>query len=266
MTIIFIPMYIHILGIESYGVIGFYASLMVALSLLDFGIGQTLTREAARSSVSRDHRNDFFSLIGSLEYVYGAIAIVAALVFWITSSQISGGWLQTETISSDTLASVISIMGVVAALQWTGGIYRSVLIGLQEQVWLNIFEMTIATLRGVGVIGVLLYLSPTLQGFFLYQLSLVVVEVVILRGKVWSLNNLSCLCFPRFYLHQVLRIWRFAGSVTVISVMGTLVSQMDKLILPGIISLRAYGYYMVASVLAKSSGLSSCYCLSTSFC
>ena len=42
------PFYVRLLGIEAYGVIGFYQALTSFFYLFDFGLGDTFCREAAR--------------------------------------------------------------------------------------------------------------------------------------------------------------------------------------------------------------------------
>ena len=48
MGLIFVPVYIKYLGIESYGLIGFFASMQAWFALLDMGMTPTLGREIAR--------------------------------------------------------------------------------------------------------------------------------------------------------------------------------------------------------------------------
>ena len=48
MGLVFIPLYIKYLGIESYGLIGLFGVLQAWLSLLDMGMTPTLSREMAR--------------------------------------------------------------------------------------------------------------------------------------------------------------------------------------------------------------------------
>jgi O-antigen/teichoic acid export membrane protein len=48
MGLAFVPLYIRYLGMEAYGLIGVFAMLQTWLSLLDFGLTPTLTREMAR--------------------------------------------------------------------------------------------------------------------------------------------------------------------------------------------------------------------------
>ncbi len=47
MNFIFIPIYVHYLGIESYGIIGFYATMLAAMTLFDFGLISLAVKEIA---------------------------------------------------------------------------------------------------------------------------------------------------------------------------------------------------------------------------
>ena len=51
MGLIFIPFYIKFMGIESWGLIGFFYTLLIMFTLLDLGLSNTLNRELARLSV-----------------------------------------------------------------------------------------------------------------------------------------------------------------------------------------------------------------------
>ena len=48
MGLAFIPVYIHYLGVEAYGLIGLFAVLQAWLALLDMGLTPTLAREMGR--------------------------------------------------------------------------------------------------------------------------------------------------------------------------------------------------------------------------
>ena len=48
MVLAFVPLYLKFLGIEAYGLIGFYAMLQAAFQILDLGLSQTINREMAR--------------------------------------------------------------------------------------------------------------------------------------------------------------------------------------------------------------------------
>lgn len=249
---LFIPFYIHYLGIEAYGVIGFFASLMAALTLLDFGMGQTLVRETARASESKVDRSALTSLLGTLEYVYWCVGALAAATSWFFSDWFSRDWLSAQELSQSDLALIVQIMGFVAATRWAASPYRSSLIGLQSQVWLNVFEGIFVIVRGLGVIAVLAWVSETVLGFFLYQGIVSIIEIFCLRSKVWHVISGRRFVIPSFDFRQLKRIGKFAGGVATISLLGSGISQMDKLLLPGLVSLKMFGYYMVAHTLGRA--------------
>ena len=45
LAVICVPLYVKFLGIEAYGLLGFFSSALLLLSILDFGLGTTLNRE-----------------------------------------------------------------------------------------------------------------------------------------------------------------------------------------------------------------------------
>ena len=47
-----VPFYLKYLGIEAYGLIGFFVTTQALLSLLDMGMAPTINREVARCSAS----------------------------------------------------------------------------------------------------------------------------------------------------------------------------------------------------------------------
>ena len=54
MSLAFVPLYIKFMGIESYGLVGIFASLLALFGLLDMGLSTTLNRELARFSALPD--------------------------------------------------------------------------------------------------------------------------------------------------------------------------------------------------------------------
>ncbi len=51
-----IPLYLKFLGIEAYGLIGFFATTQALLQILDLGLAPTITREVARCSAAGNLR------------------------------------------------------------------------------------------------------------------------------------------------------------------------------------------------------------------
>lgn len=85
MGLVFVPLYIKYLGIESYGLIGLFAVLQAWLSLLDMGMTPTLSREMARFTGGAHNAQSIRDLLKSIEIISLAIAMLIALgiCFWL---------------------------------------------------------------------------------------------------------------------------------------------------------------------------------------
>ena len=70
MGLVFVPLYIHFLGIEAYGLIGIFATLLALFGLLDMGLSGTLNREMARLAVREGNAQEMRDLVRTLEIPY----------------------------------------------------------------------------------------------------------------------------------------------------------------------------------------------------
>src|SRR4051812_10464997 len=67
------PLYISLLGVESYGLIGFYLSCIAILGILDMGISATAVREIAWLAARPEGKPQIPVLLRTLEVVYWAL-------------------------------------------------------------------------------------------------------------------------------------------------------------------------------------------------
>ena len=162
MNLAFVPIYIQYLGIESYGLIGFFVLLQAWLTLLDMGMSPTLNREMGRFSGGGYSAESIRDLLRSIEAVAILLSLLVAFAIACSSDWLARNWLKSENIQLATVAQAIGIMGIVAALRFIEGIYRSCLIGLQKQVRLNVISFLSSTLQALGAIAVLKYYEPTI--------------------------------------------------------------------------------------------------------
>lgn len=249
MSLVFAPLYIHFMGIEAYGLIGIFIIIQALSSLLDMGIGNTLNREMARYSVHTNKAQDMRDLLRTLEIIYWGIGLIVVLIVFLSAPYISHKWVHGKQIFPAAIEQAILIMGISAALQGVSGFYSGGLLGLQRQVLLNVVNGIIVTLRGAGAVTVLWLVSPTIQAFFIWQLIVSVLQVYILENFLWHRlpgHNLK----PVFRLRMLKEVSRFTIGVGGITIMGIILTQIDKVILSGMLSLDMFGYYVLASTVA----------------
>lgn len=245
----FIPLYMRFLGMEAYGLIGVFVMLQAWFALLDMGLTPTLSREMARFQAGVHSPQSIRDLVRSVEWVYGLIAMVIALSVIVLAPWLATDWLRAEKLSIATVTDALTITGGVIAMRWLAGLYRSAITGLQQLVWLNICTAIFSTLRGLGVVAVLVWISPTIQAFFIYQGVVAALEALVLAIQLRRL-----LPPPtgqvRFRWQSLRQVWHFAAGMTSITFLSILLTQMDKLLLSKLLPLTEFGYYSLAGVVS----------------
>ncbi len=249
MNLAFVPVYIKYLGIEAYGVIGIFALLQAWLRLLDMGMISALSREMARFTGGAHNAQSIRDLLRSIEIVALGIAVVIASGVWGASGWLASDWLKAEKLPVDTVAQAFAIMGMITALRFVENIYRSSLSGLQKQVALNIINSIMATLKGLGAVGILIWVSPTIEAFFLWQGLLSILTLGLFIYMVY--HTLPAAGHSgRFSWSAILGIWRYAVGMVGIAFLYILLTQVDKILLSKLLTLEAFGYYSLAAVVA----------------
>jgi len=123
MSLAFIPLYIHFMGIEAYGLVGFFLVLQATFCLLDMGLSATLSREMARLSVQPEKAQEMRNLARTLEIIYWAIAVVIGVVVITFASTITHRWLHAGQLATGTIEQAIVLMGLALSLQWPFSLY-----------------------------------------------------------------------------------------------------------------------------------------------
>lgn len=249
MGLAFIPWYIHYIGIEAFGLIGFFVAMQAILSLFDMGMTPTLNREMARFTAGAHSTRSIFNLLRSLEVIAVFIGLLICISIWGASSYLASDWLNVGSLSAPMVAQALSIMGLIIGVRFVESIYRSSLFGLQRQVWYNVANAIIATFRNGGVLIVLAYLSPTVQAFFYWQVVISVLSILILASGVYRALPKPHFS-PQFSLKAITSVWKFAGGMILISFLAILLTQLDKVILSGLLSLENFAYYTLAATIA----------------
>jgi O-antigen/teichoic acid export membrane protein len=249
MGLVFIPLYIHYLGVEAYGLIGLFAIMQAWLSLLDMGMTPTLNREMARYTSGVRDAQSIRDLLRSLEVLCIVLAVSICAAVWLASDFLASDWLRADKLPRDVIAQALAVMAVVVALRFVENIYRSSLIGLQRQVWFNSTHALLATLRHGGALAVLAWVSPSIEAFFIWQGLISVLTVALFAWAVY--RALQPAENPaRFSWSALVEIWRFAAGMVTITFLTLLLTQIDKILLSRLLTLESFGYYTLATVVA----------------
>ncbi|ANI78496.1 oligosaccharide flippase family protein [Sphingobium sp. EP60837] len=249
-TICTVPLYLHYLGVEAYGLIGFYTALQAMFAVLDLGLSQSINREVARAH-SEDELARARDLLHTLALGYWAVAVAIAVGMWAAAPWISRHWL-SASIDTDTLSNVIALMGLTVACRFPLSLYLGALMGARRMGLASAIEIIMVTIANLGVAGILAMVSPTLEAFFYWQALVAVGNVLIVRAFAWRAVKQPGSRSPRLDLIDVQRIWRFSAGLAVTSLTAVVFLQSDKVILSKIVPLTDLGRYTLAWIAARS--------------
>ena len=247
------PLFVRFLGVESYGLIGFYLSLLAIIGILDTGISATAVREIAWLAAREDEKCKIPTLLWSLEVVYwGAILILGSLII-VWAWFIGGNWFHSKELSFDQLRTALMLMAVSLVVQVPSGLYLGGLVGLQRQVEASRIMAFFSTLRVVGALMVLWLVGPDIRYFFIWQIVASVLQTGGMRWALWRQLYRERMG-TRFSTAAIMSIRGVAVGITIITALSLVMSQADKMLLSRLVPLDVLGYYMLAWTVA--SGLS----------
>jgi O-antigen/teichoic acid export membrane protein len=248
-----VPLYIERLGDEAYGLVGAFTVLQAVCTLLDMGLGATLTRQLARAAADPAAASGSRRLVRTLEVPYWAVAAFLAAASVAAAGPGAGAWFRRDALPVETVRSAGVLMGLAVAAQLPSALYQGGLLGLQRQVLLNAVLVGAATVRVGGTLYVLSFVSPTIEAFFLCQLGASVLQTLAMRAALGGALPKGA-DPPRFDAALLRSNVRFAAGVAGITVVSLALTQADKIVLTGLLPLRLWACYSVASQVAGVLG------------
>ena len=251
MSFLFVPVYIRVLGIEAYGLIGFFATMMAGFAILDLGLALTVNRELARRADGAEGIADARDLMRTLEAVYWGVALLVGGGIALAAPWIVRRWLNLDAIPADTAIGAVRVMGLTALFRWPVPLYVGALLGLGRQVAMSAITAGGATLAAGGAALVLWAIAPTLDAFFLWQAGAAGLMVAALRVLVWRTLAAPGHA-PAIRWARLRATIGFSAGVSGITLLALLVGQLDRIVLARVLPLAAFGTYALAATIAAT--------------
>jgi len=249
-----VPLNIRFLGIESYGLIGVFATVQALSTLLDAGLSPTLNRELAQLSAAGHRGSEMRTLVRTMEVVYWSVAIIVGALAVLLAPFAATHWLHPVRLSGAEVQHALVLMGLTLAIQWPASIYAGGVQGLQHQVEWSSGTMVFGTMRSIGGVLVLWQVSRTITAFFVWQAIVSALQTAWLASFLWRRLPPAEGYRPRFDAGELRRVWRFAAGVSGVTLTNVVLAQSDKVILSHLLPLEQFGYYSIAATLASVFG------------
>jgi len=250
-TLICTPLYIKFLGIESYGLIGFYITLLSIIGVVDNGLSSAALREIARMNSDNAQRSQIKDLFFSLELIYWPIIAAFTLILSYLVNTDGNQWIEAETINATVLSETTSLILLLIIFQVPIGLYMNGLLGFKKNINFAQINTIFGTIRTFGVLPFLYYFED-IRVFFMWQIFWAIIQILIARLILFlQLKKISVLK-SKFSMHLITKIKSFVGGMFLVTILSIIVSQIDKIILSKMLTLESFAYYMLAFTVALS--------------
>ncbi|WP_250624071.1 lipopolysaccharide biosynthesis protein [Pinirhizobacter soli] len=251
MAVAFVPVYLRILGIEAFGLVGLMLSIQAMSLALDLGMGGVMNRELSRRSVNPDALGTMGHLVRTLEWLVWPMALLIALVLWLASNWLATHWLNAEHLDTAQTQRAIVLIGVAAALQWPSSFYTNGLSGLEHQATANVINAAFATLRSAGVVVVLHFVSSTIEAFMIWFAVVGALQSLVSGVALWRAIPHGT---ASFQTDELVQAWQFARGLALITALSIGLMQLDRVVLSALRPLSDVGYFTLALTVAAGLG------------
>lgn len=245
-----VPVFLRVLGVSGYGLIGVWGLLETFANLLDLGLSPTMTREMAATNHEAEGAGDLRDLVRTLELGYWAIGLVIGGAVALAAPLIATHWLHSNTVPRHVMRSALQLIALLIVCRWPISFYGGGLSGLERQVLLSWASFFFLCTRNLGAIAVMLWISPTISSFFMWQVLINLGQTVVFGALLW--RCLPAGPRPVFRLILVRRIRRFAIGLTAVTLVSMVLTELDKLVVSKQLSLETFGYYSLGWSIAAS--------------
>ncbi len=231
------------LGADALGIIYFTAVINTILSaVLEMGVSATTVREiSAHFGLDSKYIKD---LIRTFSFFYWSIYALAAVVIFFLAPVIVERWINISTMSPATVIHILRVLGITSILALPKSFYGNLLCGLQRMEFTNFIDVITIGLQQFGVVFILAFwggLFPVIYWFAATYILRVIIYFFV-SAHFFTFSAL----IPGFSFAVIQRNLKFALRTTLISIISTIHTQADKLIISKLLPIGTMGYYSVA--------------------
>lgn len=249
LNIMAVPLYIKFMGIEAFGLVGFFLSLQSVLVLLDMGLSTTLNRELARCTALPGQQQRMHDVVKTLGILYWSLAVIAGLAVVGLAPLVATKWVHSTNIAPSIVVDSLRLFGISVVFQAPVSLYTGGLMGIQRQVWYNAANALMWTIRVGGTLLTLRYICNSLIVYCGCQVIFSVIYVALLSYILH--HSLPKSSAPAtFRLDMLPNLARYSSGIGLSSGIILVFNQVDKLILSKLVDLHNFGYYTLAWQLA----------------
>lgn len=252
LSFIFIPIYLSLIGKESFGLIGFLATIQAIFILLDGGFSSGYMRQISIYSVNMKlNLKGIIDLSRGVGLLFVIISFLAASSIFYSSGYIVYDWLSIPNQLKDDAIICIKIASAIIGLQFLIVFFQSGIIAFQKFILINIVNLS-CTVSKLLLALLLMYIYERSVVFvFLSYLIITFIQAIVFYYFFRKITQIHTVKFSlSCSLQEILKIRMFIGGMALISLSSAVISQIDKLTVSGVLSITDYSNYIIAATMS----------------
>ncbi|WP_077706059.1 oligosaccharide flippase family protein [Virgibacillus dokdonensis] len=242
---IYIPILIHFLGKDEYGLYQLMGSVLVYLGLFDFGLSNTVTRYYSKYLALNDEEKKE-NLLAISAVIYATITfflLIVGVVFYFYLDAIFGNSLtQTELVDAKKMYIIILL---TASVTVSTSVFNSIINAHEKFIFLRLVSIIQTVIRPIVVVTVFTIEASALV-VVVIQALIVVAGIILKIG--YSIKNLKVKIKLHFWDKNLLKeMLRYSFFIFITVVMDQIFWRSDQLILGAILGTTAVSVYSIGS-------------------
>ena len=243
------------LGKDVLGIIYFTLMLnALVIAVLELGVTTTTVKEV---STHRDSDPAYVvKVMRSGAFLYWIGYVLAAITVLVAAPAFVSRWITLESLSEDTAVELLRILGVSSLLALPQTFYVSVFRGLQRMGITNVVDVGTTLVQQVGIV-VVIRVTGDLRAVAVWIASTYVLRLIVLTSILSRLFGWTALA-PRLDREIIRRNRGFASHMIAITILATVHTQTDKLMLSRLLPVGMLGIYgLLYGTLARGGMITS---------
>lgn len=243
-TLLAIPVLIKYLGIEAFGLIGFYLLLTSSAQLAEMGIGTSIARRISQLREKNASASVIRKLSLNIGIRYFTVVITLALILFGPAQPWLVAHIEAKELTTATISTAITLMGIAVSSHLIINYLINLLIGLEKHTDVSVIRFVQSGLLQLVSAGIIM-LAPGVTNYFIVQviglsaLALSTMTIVLVRFRNLPAGDASVEETATLG-HQT------TMGIAVITILGFFFSQIDRITLSGSVPLDEFGYYSLA--------------------
>jgi O-antigen/teichoic acid export membrane protein len=247
LSLITVPLYLHLIGPSRYGVLGLSWLLLGYFGVFDLGLSAaTAQRIAVKRNVNARARADTFWTALFINLNFG---IVGGVLLYMMSSYFFNNLFNIEDSLRSEMQLAAPWLGLAVPVATVAGVMSGSLQGREHFVALNVISIFSSFLLQTIPLFVAWKFGPDLG--LLFPSAIIARIVPIGALFVWCWWNITEGEATRFVRSEASHLLKFGGWVTVTSLVGPLMVIFDRFVIGFLLGGRAVTYYTVPFQIAE---------------